>query len=133
MVLVVAGTPIVVVVDVAGDVSGSVVSGGAGSGPTPTEEAERKTSVSPSTKPMRFIVTTDLTVPCIDPNRAYRGLMFGPLNGVRTALVAAAALAALAALLLGYTAAALVLLLGVGIHGLGWLYLYSKRSSDRPE
>ena len=53
--------------------------------------------------------------------------MFGPLNGVRTALVIAAALAAIASLIAGYPAAAAVLALGVGIHGLGWLYLYATR------
>jgi hypothetical protein len=57
--------------------------------------------------------------------------MFGPLNGVRTALVIGAALAALVSLAVGYPGAALVLLLGVGIHGLGWLYLYSKRDRAR--
>lgn len=53
--------------------------------------------------------------------------MFGPLNGVRTALVIAAALAAIASLVAGYPEAAAVLALGVGIHGLGWLYLYATR------
>lgn len=53
--------------------------------------------------------------------------MFGPLNGVRTALVIAAALAAIASLIAGYPAAAAVLALGVVIHGLGWLYLYATR------
>lgn len=65
-------------------------------------------------------------IPCITSPR-----MFGPLNGVRTALVIAAALAAMLCLLLGYPGAAAVLALGVGIHGLGWLYLYAKR--DRIE
>jgi hypothetical protein len=53
--------------------------------------------------------------------------VFGPLNGVRTALVIAAALAAIASLIAGYPAAAAVLALGIGIHGLGWLYLYATR------
>ncbi|MGH3649509.1 MAG: hypothetical protein ACRDU9_02275 [Acidimicrobiia bacterium] len=53
--------------------------------------------------------------------------MFGPLNGVRTALVAAAVLAALVSLVAGYPSAALVLMAGVTVHGFGWLYLYSKR------
>jgi hypothetical protein len=53
--------------------------------------------------------------------------VFGPLNGVRTALVIAALLAAMVSLVTGHVAASLVLLLGVGIHGLGWLYLYSTR------
>lgn len=56
--------------------------------------------------------------------------MFGPLNGVRTALVISAAVAALAAIALGYVGAGVILLVGVAIHGIGWLYLYSRRSSD---
>jgi hypothetical protein len=54
--------------------------------------------------------------------------MFGPLNGVRIALVAAAVIAAIAAFLTGYAAAGWVLLVGVAIHGLGWAYLYAIRS-----
>lgn len=54
--------------------------------------------------------------------------MFGPLNGVRTALVIAAGLAAIVSLIAGYPAAAAVLALGVAIHGLGWLYLYATRN-----
>ena len=54
--------------------------------------------------------------------------MFGPLNGVRTALVIAAGLAAIVSLIAGHPAAAAVLALGVGIHGLGWLYLYVTRN-----
>ncbi|HZD23184.1 MAG TPA: hypothetical protein VE569_07255 [Acidimicrobiia bacterium] len=50
--------------------------------------------------------------------------MFGPLNGVRTALVIAAGIAALVCLFLGYVSAAAILGVGIGIHGLGWLYLY---------
>lgn len=57
--------------------------------------------------------------------------MFGPLNGMRTALVIAAALAALVCLVVGYPVAALVLVVGIVIHGLGWLYLYVTR--DQPE
>lgn len=57
--------------------------------------------------------------------------MFGPLNGVRTALVIAAFLAALVSLIAGYPAAAAVLGAGVALHGLGWLYLYLIR--DRPK
>jgi hypothetical protein len=55
--------------------------------------------------------------------------MFGPLNGVRTALVIAAGLAGLLAAALGQWIVTLVLLIGVAIHGLGWLYLY--RQSQR--
>lgn len=54
--------------------------------------------------------------------------VFGPLNGVRTALVIAAIVAALVSFVAGYPEAAGILLLGVAIHGLGWLYLYSKRA-----
>lgn len=55
--------------------------------------------------------------------------MFGPLNGVRIALVAMAVVAAVAAAISGYFLASLVLLVAVGIHGLGWLYLYSRRDA----
>ncbi len=50
--------------------------------------------------------------------------MFGPLNGVRVALVGFAVVAAIAALIVGYPLVAVVLLTGVAIHGLGWLFLY---------
>lgn len=56
--------------------------------------------------------------------------MFGPLNGVRTALVIGAAVAALVAGALGHWAVTLVLGLGVGLHGLGWLYLYRVHQRD---
>lgn len=56
--------------------------------------------------------------------------MFGPLNGVRTALVIAAALAALVCFVVGYPGAGLVLLAGIAIHGLGWLYLYIGRDRN---
>ena len=56
--------------------------------------------------------------------------MFGPLNGVRVGLVAAAAGAAIAALFAGFTVAALILIAGVALHGLGWLYLYVHRYPD---
>jgi type III secretory pathway component EscV len=59
--------------------------------------------------------------------------VFGPLNGVRTALVIAAALAAVVSLIAGYPAAAAVLSLGIAIHGLGWLYLYAKRDRVEPD
>lgn len=57
--------------------------------------------------------------------------MFGPLNGVRTALVVGAALTALLAAAFGQWLVTAVLLLGVAIHGLGWLYLY--RQAQRPD
>jgi hypothetical protein len=50
--------------------------------------------------------------------------MFGPLNGVRVALVAFAVVASIASLIVGYPVVAAVLMAGVAIHGLGWLYLY---------
>lgn len=53
--------------------------------------------------------------------------VFGPLNGVRTALVIGAALAAIVSFIAGYPGAALVLILGVAVHGLGWYYLYVTR------
>lgn len=54
--------------------------------------------------------------------------MFGPLNGVRVALVASAVAAALAAMIVGRYIAAAVLLAGVVVHGAGWVYLYRQRS-----
>lgn len=59
--------------------------------------------------------------------------MFGPLNGVRVALVACAVLAAIAAAALGYWTAAGVLLAGVAAHGAGWFYLAAKAKAERPE
>lgn len=58
--------------------------------------------------------------------------MFGPLNGVRSALVAAATIAALIALVAGFTVAGLVLLAGTAIHGLGWLFLYRQHTGESP-
>ena len=58
--------------------------------------------------------------------------MFGPLNGVRTALVIGAAIAAIVAAVFGYWIVTVVLLLGVAIHGAGWLYLY-RRHVSHPE
>lgn len=56
--------------------------------------------------------------------------MFGPLNGVRTALVVMAAIAAVIAAALGWWWAAVILLAGVGVHGLGWFYLWRKANPD---
>lgn len=53
--------------------------------------------------------------------------MFGPLNGVRTALVVAAGIAAIASFVVGAPVAGAVLIAGVVVHGLGWLYLYGQR------
>ena len=65
----------------------------------------------------------------------YWSAMLGPLNGVRTALVIGAALAALVALFTGRTIAAGVLLVGIAIHGAGWLYLYgeARRSGSQAQ
>ena len=60
----------------------------------------------------------------------YPHVMFGPLNGARVALVALSFVAGMAAFLVGYPQVALVLLAGVGIHGLGWAYLYRQRPDD---
>ena len=56
--------------------------------------------------------------------------MFGPLNGVRSALVIAAFLTAIVAAILGFWVAAAVLLAAVAVHGLGWFYLW-KKAEDR--
>lgn len=58
--------------------------------------------------------------------------MFGPLNGVRTALVVTAAVAGIAAALVGQWVVAVVLYLGVAMHGLGWWYLWRHRQPDQP-
>lgn len=56
--------------------------------------------------------------------------MFGPLNGVRTALVILAGLTAVVAAVVGQPLVAVVLALGVAVHGLGWWYLYRQRVDD---
>ncbi len=56
--------------------------------------------------------------------------MFGPLNGVRTALVILAGVTAVVAAIVGQVVVALVLALAVALHGLGWWYLYRQQSSD---
>lgn len=61
----------------------------------------------------------------------YIGRMFGPLNGVRVALVAAAAVAALIAAAQGQWVVTLVLGLGVAVHGAGWWYLYQRVQRER--
>ena len=60
--------------------------------------------------------------------------MYGPLNGVRAALVTLAVLAALGAAVLGHWIVTLVLGIGVALHGLGWLYLaqQAKIGSEEP-
>jgi hypothetical protein len=61
---------------------------------------------------------------------SYNHPMFGPLNGVRTALVLMAAVAAVIAAALGWWWAAVILLAGVAVHGLGWFYLWRKANPD---
>lgn len=56
--------------------------------------------------------------------------MFGPLNGVRTTLVAGAVIASLLALILGYPIVAVVLGVGIGAHAGLWVWLYKQRRSD---
>jgi len=56
--------------------------------------------------------------------------MFGPLNGVRVALVVAAFLTAIVSALLGHALAAAILLAAVAVHGAGWWYLYQRHTSD---
>ena len=60
--------------------------------------------------------------------------MYGPLNGVRVALVTLAVLAALMAAFLRFWMVTLILLIGVALHGFGWLYLanQAKTGSDKP-
>jgi hypothetical protein len=59
--------------------------------------------------------------------------VFGPLNGVRVALVASALVAAIVAFILGAPAAGAILLAAVALHGLGWLYLYRNRYRSSPD
>lgn len=56
--------------------------------------------------------------------RGTLSLMFGPLNGVRTALVITVVIAAIAAAIVGQYVVAAVFAAGVAVHGLGWWYLY---------
>ncbi|MCB1245888.1 MAG: hypothetical protein KDB69_01320 [Acidimicrobiia bacterium] len=52
------------------------------------------------------------------------------MNGVRIALVVLAAVAALVALIIGYTLPGIVLLAAVAVHGAGWAYLYQHRETS---
>jgi hypothetical protein len=52
--------------------------------------------------------------------------MFGPLNGVRTALVITAVIAGLLAAVFGQWAMTAALFAGVALHGWGWWYLYKR-------
>lgn len=56
--------------------------------------------------------------------------MFGPLNPVRVTLVIAAGMAAVIAFFTGFALAGTILLAGVLVHGLGWIYLYGLRARD---
>ena len=56
--------------------------------------------------------------------------MYGPLNGVRVALVTLAVLAALFAAFLGYWMVTLIMLIGVALHGFGWLYLAQQAKGE---
>jgi hypothetical protein len=53
--------------------------------------------------------------------------MFGPLNGVRTALVVAAGLCAVLALFLGRAEVALILMAGIAAHGGLWWWMWRHR------
>jgi hypothetical protein len=79
---------------------------------------------------MRVVISTRLPE---SPDADRLPDMFGPLNGVRVALVSFAVVAALAALLAGYPFVAMVLFLGVAVHGLGWLYLYRQHLRRSPD
>lgn len=57
--------------------------------------------------------------------------MYGPLNGVRVALVTLAGLAVITLLAVGQPLGALFLAAGVALHGYGWVYL--KRKAAQPD
>lgn len=52
------------------------------------------------------------------------------MNGVRVALVSLAGVAAVVAFVFRQPLVGAVLIAGVAVHGLGWLYLWRQRSSD---
>ena len=56
--------------------------------------------------------------------------MFGPLNGVRVALVSCAVVAMIVGAVAGQWAVVLFLGLGVSVHGLGWWYLYQRAQKE---
>lgn len=56
--------------------------------------------------------------------------MYGPLNGVRIALVTVAVIAVVALAAIGQTIGALVLAAGVALHGYGWVYLRRKATES---
>ncbi|MPZ51889.1 MAG: hypothetical protein GEU79_04010 [Acidimicrobiia bacterium] len=57
--------------------------------------------------------------------------IFGPLNGIRIVLVAAAFVAAVVSAFTGRWLVASILFAGVVGHLLGWLFLYRKAMEDR--
>jgi EamA domain-containing membrane protein RarD len=57
--------------------------------------------------------------------------MYGPLNGVRIALVALAVLAVITLAVLGETVGALALAAGVAFHAYGWVYLKRKAAETK--
>ena len=54
--------------------------------------------------------------------------MFGPLNGVRTVLVAGAVICSILSLILGYPVVAIVLSVGIAAHGALWWWMYQHRN-----
>ena len=57
--------------------------------------------------------------------------MFGPLNGVRVALVITAFVAALAAVLSGEYLVAAVLAAAIALHGVGWWFLWREHEKSQ--
>jgi hypothetical protein len=53
--------------------------------------------------------------------------MFGPLNGVRTALVAGAVICSIVALIMGRPIVAAVLSVGIAAHAALWWWMYQHR------
>lgn len=56
--------------------------------------------------------------------------MFGSLNGVRTALVVTAVLAAILAAFFGQWIMTAMLMAGVALHAAGWWYLYRRHQAE---
>ncbi len=59
--------------------------------------------------------------------------MYGPLNGVRIALVTLAVIAVATASAIGQTLGAFILAAAVGMHAYGWMYLKRKAQESAPE
>ena len=87
-------------------------------------------STPPGTEGLRGVLRLDVDDRVGTTQRGWRtqrsslSFMFGPLNGVRTALVVTVVIAALAAVILGQYLVAVVFAAGVFVHGLGWWYLH---------